>query len=625
MAADIVQEVKLRTDLVELISAYVPLRRAGRTHKGLCPFHSEKSPSFVVDGERGFFKCYGCGKGGDCFTFIQEKEGLSFPEAGELLARRLGLEWVRQGETSERRGDRERLHDVCALATRFFRQCLERDAAALEYLEHRGIAADTLEQFQLGYAPPTYEALLRWLRTQGVALEDAEAADLVLRSESGLRDRFVARIIFPIFDIEGRPIAFGGRTMRPDGIPKYLNSKETAIFTKGRTLYGLHAARPSITAAGHAVVVEGYMDLIALHQAGVAESVATLGTALTEQHIALIKRFTQDLVLCFDGDSAGIRAAERSAPMFEQAGCTVRVVSLPGGADPDTFIRNHGLEAFRAAVTRAEPLIDFLIRAARGRHHTQTSEGRLAFVREATRLVAQSSSHLTRQEHTTRLERVIGGLADEWYPGDPRSALQARDALIQEVRRLLHSGGPRSTFQHSFQETRKEFRERPSNWLGQSAPSRVRYSGVRSAPMLVNAGTRFGAERYVLRAALSEPEWAARLASAATRDHFSDPALQVLAAAFFEDPGEGSAASERAARILRDPAMAEQVSAVLMVDAPLSEEGFERCLTALDRDWKQRRLAALQARSVSEGLGEREAIEIRELLSELGGRQRRED
>jgi DNA primase len=601
MAVDVVQEIKLRTDLVELISQYVPLRRSGRTHKGLCPFHGEKTPSFHVDGERGFFKCYGCGVGGDCFTFIQQKEGLSFAEAGELLARRLGLEWVRRGETAERRPQWHPLYDLNALVERFYRNCLKETPEVRAYLEQRGLAPETVEEFRLGYAPPGWETLLQWLRREKISLEDAEAADVVLKSdENRYRDRFVDRLIFPIFDIEGRTVAFGGRTLKADGIPKYLNTKETPVFQKGKTLYGLHVAKRAIPDSGFAVAVEGYMDLIALHQAGIANAVACLGTAITETHVGILRRYSPNLVLCFDGDSAGMRAALRSSAMFEAAGCQVRVARLPEEDDPDTFLRRRGADEFRALLNRAEPLLDYQLHELRGRYNLSDQAQRLPFVREAARIVAASGSHLTRQEYAGKLTAVVDRLADEWYPGNPQQAVQARVALGQEISRLLRQ-------------------DRMNARPGAAAP--------RPAAEAPNAQAR--AERYVLRAALSEPRWAERVAAAAHAGCFADPRLQRIAGTLLGNNGSErpTDVEARAETIRADPASAALVSELLMHEEPLSDEGLEECLLFLDREWKQRRkLELLRVQSAGElAADDPRRTELLRLLTELGGRQRRED
>lgn len=604
MAADIVLEIKQRTDIVELISAYVPLKQSGQAFKGLCPFHGEKSPSFHVNRERGMYKCFGCGVGGDCFKFIQQKEGLSFNEAGELLARRVGLEWVRKGETAEKRSQREQLYDLCALAERFFRQSLEASPEVKRYLLGRGLQEETIELFHLGYAPPGYEALTNWLKRNKVSIEDAVVADVLMMGEYGPRDRFVDRLIFPIFDLEGRPIAFGGRTLKPDGVPKYLNSKETPIFHKGRTLYGLHLAKRAIPEAGFVVAVEGYMDLIALHQAGVSNSIASLGTAMTDAHVAVLKRYSRELVVCYDGDSAGMRAAERNSSMFEVAECDVRVASLPKGEDPDTYISTHGADAFRALLHRAEPLLDFQLNRLRSGYNLADESARLPFVREAARIVAQSSSHLTRQAYGGKLTGLLDRLAEEWYPGDPHRAMQARTALTQEVNRLLRT-----------------------DRMNGARPSHQPPPAVRTPEAPPSGRTR--QERYVLRAALLEDRWADLVASRLTTEHFVDAGVAPIAQALFGtgDAAGAEALDSRAERLRGDPESAELVSSLLFDEAPVSDEGLEECLQALERAWKTNRRTLLRRLIESGKLpeGDPRVEEYRALVAELGGRQRRED
>lgn len=603
MAVDVVQEIKLRTDLVELISAYVPLKKAGSSYKGLCPFHSEKTPSFTVNPERQLFKCWGCGVGGDCFKFLELKEGLSFREAGEVLARKLGLEWVTRGDTAERRSARERLYDVNALAERFFRRCLERAPEVQAYLDKRGLSRETVQEFRLGYAPPGYEALLDWLRREKVALEDAAAADLILQNDrGGWRDRFVDRLMFPISDLEGRPIAFGGRTLRPDGIPKYLNSRETPVFTKGRTLYGLDLAKRAIPEAGFAVAVEGYMDVIALHQAGVTHAVAGLGTAITDEHVGILNRYSRQLVMCYDGDSAGIRAVTANSSKFEAAGCEVRVARLPQGEDPDTYIQKHGVEQFRALLAQAEPILEYQLTNLRAGYNLSDETQRLPFVREAARIIAQSGSHIVRQDYAARLTTVLERLAEEWYPGDPQRAMQARMALSHEIGRLLRT-------------------ERPSgrgSFPGPAAPPAVR-------PAQAPPSARAAAERYILRAALSEIRWAEQVAERVEPEDFGDSSLAAVARLLFGKNGDGL--FERLERVRMDPAHAETVSGLLLDEAPLSDEGMDGCLAVMDRAREERRLSELQRLHVEGELGpdDPRRAELLRLLSHRGGKQRRED
>lgn len=560
----------MRTDLVELISAYVPLKQSGRYYKGLCPFHSEKTPSFTVDRERGFFKCWGCNQGGDCFTFIQLREGLSFAEAGEFLARKVGVEWIPRGQTKEQRSERERLYDIVALAERFFRQRLAENRGVQKYLAERGLLPETIEQFGIGYAPGGYEALLSWLRRQKVSLEDAERADLVLQGEHGWRDRFVDRVIFPIYDLEGRPVAFGGRTLQPDGIPKYLNSRETPIFQKGKTLYGLHLAKRAIPKAGFAVAVEGYMDLIALHQAGIDHSVASLGTAITDVAVGVLQRYSKQLVMCYDGDGAGMRAALRNSAMFEAAGCEVRVARIPQGEDPDTFIKKNGADAFRALLNRAQPLLDYQLEELRKRYNLSDESTRLPFVREAVRIIAQSGSHLVRQEYAARLTDTLDRLSQEWYPGDPHRAMQARVALTHEVNQVL----------------------RADRMNGRSASQEAPIAPPRRVPK----SGRTLAQRDLLRAAFTEYRWAEWVAEYVPLEYFTDEDLVGLAQRLLGNNPEsaGLSPAERAEQIRLDPEVADQLSQLLLDDKPLTDEGLEGCLQRLEREYKQDRRKELQ-------------------------------
>ncbi len=599
---DLVGEIKQRTDLVELISMFVPLKRRGRNHVGLCPFHSEKTPSFNVDGERNFWRCYGCDRSGDCFSFLMEHEGLSFPEAGEVLARRLGIEWRRQGETVEARSERQRLYDLNSLAERYFRQSLERVTHVRDYLAKRGMQASTVEEFGLGYAPDGYEALLGWLRKEKLSIEDARTADLVIESERGLRDRFVDRLMFPIRDLEGRTVAFGGRTLKPDGVPKYLNSSETPIFRKGRIFYGLDRARKSISDSGRVIVVEGYMDLIALHQAGIVNSVASLGTAMTPEHVAILRRYTGadgELILCYDGDSAGIRAALRNSTLFEQGGVSARIATLPAGEDPDTYLAQFGTEALLGELNRATPILDYQLAQLRAEHNLADERERLTFVRRAAQAVAQSGSRLVHQEYGGKLTSLLERLADEWYPGDPQKALQARVSLAQEIRRLLklNQGRDRGT--------------------------------VPTAPPSMAKSPQAMAERYLLRAALAEPLWADRLALEASAALFVTEPWSELAAEILGRDGLREPASVRETlRELSDDAERSGVlSALVVEDEPVSEEGLNRCLSQLKRAAAQRRKAELWRRVESGEIrpGDAEYDEVVELRRSLGGGRARED
>jgi DNA primase len=367
-----IRTIRERASLFEVVSDVVALRRRGRTAVGLCPFHVEKTPSFTVSEERGFYHCFGCGEHGDVFTFVMKTQSLVFPEAVRSVAERFGLPVPE--EAAGRGPASEPLVTVCEAAAAFFRGALRgpQGAGCRAYLAERGIRPETVERFGLGYAPGGGDHLARHLRSQALSLDDAVTAGLVMRrTAGGVIDRFRDRLVFPITDLRSRVVAFGGRILpgaptSGDPPPKYLNSPESPIFHKGRTLYGLGLARDAIRQRGRVVIVEGYLDLIALAQAGIAEVVAPLGTALTADQLRVLRRFTERVIACFDGDAAGRRAAARSFPVFIEAGLWGRGVFLPAGEDPDTFVRARGPEAVEALLGGAEPLVEAWLREVAG-------------------------------------------------------------------------------------------------------------------------------------------------------------------------------------------------------------------------------------------------------------------
>lgn len=364
---DKIAEIRDRASLREIVSRYVALKPSGRNFVGLCPFHAEKTPSFSVSDERGFFHCFGCGASGDVFKLLMRLENLTFPEALERLARELGVELPRRPEEAQRREGRERLLQVNEAAAEFFQRCLWKEPSgeiARAYLRKRELTEATARAFRLGYAPP--EGLARSLQAARNSLEDAETLGLVARSQrGGWYDRFRTRLIFPIADLGGGIIAFGGRVLgeASEGQPKYLNSPESPLFQKRRSLFGLSAARDPIRSAERSIVVEGYVDVIALAQAGIGNVVAPLGTALTADQVRLLRRFTDGIVVLFDGDAAGQAAAVRSFPVFAEVGLFADAAFLPEGQDPDTFVRSAGREAVERLVANAAPLVDHYLRS----------------------------------------------------------------------------------------------------------------------------------------------------------------------------------------------------------------------------------------------------------------------
>jgi DNA primase len=425
----IIEDVRRAADIVEIVSEVVALKPAGRNLVGLCPFHNEKTPSFTVSPEKQIFHCFGCGQGGNVFAFLMQHQGMSFPEAVRALAERYRIPIP---ETAGDRGQgagadlRSRLQAVNSLALDFYRRSLAHPGEgrpARDYLERRGLSAAVIEAFQLGYAPPGWDHLARFLKQRRVPEALAEKAGLIAprRSGSGFYDRFRSRIIFPIFDLGGKVAGFGGRVL-DDGLPKYLNSPETPLYNKRRCLYGLYQARDHCRAHKAVYIVEGYLDLLALHQRGLANAVATLGTALTAEQVALLKRFigSGDIILVFDGDAAGQKAAERTRPIFEQLhsrfqpgsfqrekGVNTRVLELPEGHDPDTFLREHGPEAFTALAATAKGMVAFLIDAAL-RQHGDTIEGRASAVGELIGPLQAVGDPVTRSLYVKLLAEKVG-------------------------------------------------------------------------------------------------------------------------------------------------------------------------------------------------------------------------
>ncbi|MBW2006619.1 MAG: DNA primase [Deltaproteobacteria bacterium] len=364
------EEVKRAADIVEVVGRYVQLRKAGQNYVGLCPFHSEKAPSFTVSPSKQMFHCFGCKKGGDVFAFWMEYHNASFPEALRELAQKFGVnipEKPLSPAQRHRAEEREEIFRVNERAMSYFARLLNEDRrglAALRYVEERGISREIIEEFRLGFAPDRWDGLVEFLKREGLSLDTAAKAGLVApRKSGGYYDRFRGRLIFPIFDLGGRVLGFGGRVL-DDGMPKYLNTPETPVFQKGRCLYGLHAAYRAIRGEGSAVVVEGYMDFLALRNHGLAHVVATLGTALTADHIRKLRGYAPIVVLVFDADEAGDAAVLKSLPLFLNEGVSAKAVQLPKGEDPDSFVNQWGLERFRELVEGALPLFDFYLERA---------------------------------------------------------------------------------------------------------------------------------------------------------------------------------------------------------------------------------------------------------------------
>jgi len=408
-------KVKQQADIVRVVGEYVRLKKGGQNFLGLCPFHTEKTPSFAVHPVKQIYHCFGCGAGGDVFKFVMEMEKVSFPEALRLVATKCGIALPeRRPRTPEEEKStrvRTRLVELHTRAARFFAEQLGTTAEGKMvrgYLHDRGLTDKTMEEFGIGYAPAGGDALVRMLRAAGYANELLEASGLVNKDDRGaLYDRFRRRIMFPIATESGRMVAFGGRAMGED-TPKYVNSPETPIYSKSRVLYNLDRAKEAIRRGDAAVLVEGYMDCIAVHEAGLPNVVATCGTSLTETQVRLLGRFNRRVVVSYDPDSAGQSATERSLNLLLEQGLEARVVALPAGFDPDKFVREKGAEAYRAEAGRALSYVEFLIARARAQFNLGNREGRVGGLNYLLPYLARIPNKIQRAEWAAEVAQRLG-------------------------------------------------------------------------------------------------------------------------------------------------------------------------------------------------------------------------
>ena len=426
---DLIEEVRSRNDIVDVISQYVHLQKKGSSYFGLCPFHNEKTPSFSVTPSKQMYYCFGCGAGGNVFTFLMEYENFTFGEAMEALAQRAGVQLPERQMSGEARREadrRGRLLEINREAARYFYMLLrsEKGKAAYRYFSGRGLSPETMQKFGLGYSDKYRDDLYRYLRSKGYEEGILKDSGLVTIDERrGGYDKFWNRAMFPIMDANSKVIAFGGRVMG-EGEPKYLNSPETPVFNKSRTLYGLHLARK--TRRPQMILCEGYMDVIALHQAGFDNAVASLGTALTEGHAGILRRYTKEVYLSYDSDGAGQKAALRAIPILRDAGITCKVINMSPHKDPDEFIKALGPEAYEERIARAENSFMYTLRMREKDFDLRDPEGKTAFYREAARMILEFPDELERDNY-------IEAVAAHYQVGF--------DHLRQMVRKVGTAGG----------------------------------------------------------------------------------------------------------------------------------------------------------------------------------------
>ncbi len=423
-----INEIRQRASMIEVVSDFVSLKKTGKNHLGLCPFHSERTPSFTVNEEKGIFHCFGCGAGGNVFNFLMRASQMSFPEAVRAMAKRYGVALPTRElseEEKRRRSLRGKLYEVNETAADYYHRTLtslKEGEEGRQYFARRGISEETIREHRLGFAPAGWDSLVLFLQKNGTPLNLAETVGLILpRKEGtvpsgrpGFFDRFRRRVIFPIISEGGRVLGFGGRIIeegKGEGEvppPKYMNSPESPIYSKGQTLYGLNAAKGFIREKGNALIVEGYMDLLSLYQAGFRNGVASLGTALTSSQLQLLGRYAREAFLIFDADESGEKATQRSLDLFLQEGISAKVVTLPTGYDPDSLIRREKGERFEQALAGALPLVEYLFQQALRRYEPGSVEGKVRIIREMIPVLSRLPDPLERNLYIERIALRLG-------------------------------------------------------------------------------------------------------------------------------------------------------------------------------------------------------------------------
>ncbi|MDR0916510.1 MAG: DNA primase [Oscillospiraceae bacterium] len=531
-----------RTDFIDLVSGYVKLTQRGNTAKGLCPFHSERTPSFSVSADKQMYYCFGCNKGGGAINFIMEIENLPFHDAVAFLARRAGMTVPDSGETRESVSRRNRMLELNRDAARFYNDMLSKSggAAALNYMRNRRISPKYAKIFGLGAAPNEWTALSDAMRAKGYTWNELYDAGLAKRGKSdkgGGYDTFRDRLMFPVIDVRGSVIGFSGRALGDDAA-KYINSPDTAVYSKSRNLFALNLAKKS--KAGRLILVEGNIDVVALHQAGIDCAVASLGTALTVEQAQLMKRFTENVVLCYDGDEAGQRASKRAIGILEPAGLDVRVLRLDGAKDPDEYIVKFGADAFLNLMDRSEAHIEYRLADILKQHDVTTSDGRIAYLKSAVELLAAVRSPAEREVYG----RNVAETANVSY-----------DTIEIELKRAFASRRRRE----AAKETREE--QQPLRAM-QPTQRSMRYSNEASA----------SAEMGVLRCVMSDPE-TIKIAreSGLSEDEFTAPWLGRAFSAVCAADDTGTRLSVPALTARFEPGEASELARVLTAPFDASE------------------------------------------------------
>ncbi|OGX29478.1 MAG: DNA primase [Omnitrophica WOR_2 bacterium RIFCSPHIGHO2_02_FULL_67_20] len=565
----LIDEIQARTDIAELIGHYVPLKRAGRHFKATCPFHKERTPSFMVNTDKQIFHCFGCGIGGNVFSFLMQHDRVTFPEAVRQLAEQAGVRLPEREEASSgAQHAREALAALTEKSCRYFERLLRdpaQGATARAYVKARGVSDEARDRFRLGFAPEGWDHLLRATQAKGVSVEQLDAAGLVVRGTSGYYDRFRGRLMFPIMDVRGRVIGFGGRSLGGQE-PKYLNGPETPLYTKGHHLFGLAQAKEAIARTRTAVVVEGYFDCVVLADAGVANVVSPLGTALTAEQGRLLKRYADRVILAFDADAAGEQATLRGIDVLVELGLRVHVAGLPAGIDPDEHLRAHGREAFEALLERSAGIFEVLVESALRRYPRRTTEDKVSAAQFVLPTIARIPDAMLRSEYVRllaeRLRLDEQAVAEELAKAQPRAVATPRRA-------------------------------------GATPTGRNRVSARAAA----RASTASGAERLLAALVLEEPARFSRLQERLKIQWLSDPAVRQILAVVGELSAGGQTVSPAHVISRLSAAQTEVGPAALVTElvelaqsVSARDEAFEDCARRLESRARSHELLLLRER-----------------------------
>lgn len=529
---DVIEEVRTRNDIVDVVSGYVKLQRKGSSYFGLCPFHNEKSPSFSVSPSKQMYYCFGCGAGGNVFTFLMEYENFTFPEAVKALADRAGMELPEAEYSEEAKQQRDlktAVLEVNKMAAKYY-YCLLRapqGAKAMEYLKKRELSDETMRRFGLGYASQYSDELYRYLKQQGIS--DAllkESGLMTVNERQGIYDKFWNRVMFPIMDVNGKVIGFGGRVMG-DAKPKYLNSPETIVFDKSRNLYGLHIARTS--RKKYLIVCEGYMDVISLHQAGFTNAVASLGTALTSQHASILKRYTDEVILTYDSDEAGIKAALRAIPLLKTAGIATKVLHMEPYKDPDEFIKALGMEAFQDRIDHAQNSFMFELSVLEKSYDMKDPESKTRFFQAVAEKIAGFELEIERENY---IEAVAG------------------------------------SYQISFEGMRKMV----LNYLMQGVPTRREQRPVKRQERQEKDSGILTSQRLILTWLTEYPGLFATVKACVKPEDFSDPLYREVASMLYEQLEHGEHNPAKITNHFAEPERQRMVAQLFNTEVPLENK-----------------------------------------------------